>query len=36
LSAFMAEMKPEGLFLWVATDNEEEEIEILEHLKRWT
>lgn len=35
LDAFMTEMRPEGLFLWVATDNEEEELEILKRLNRW-
>jgi hypothetical protein len=35
LDAFIAEMKPQGLFLWVSTDNEEEEIEILNRLNKW-
>ncbi len=35
LDGFMAEMKPEGLFLWIATDNEEEESEILKRLSKW-
>ena len=28
-------MDPQGLFLWLATDSEEEELEILKRLKRW-
>lgn len=36
LDEFMAEMSPTGLFLWIATENEEEEIEILKRLKKWT
>ena len=32
LDAFMAEMNPQGLFLWIATDSEEEELEILKRL----
>ena len=35
LDALMAEMNPQGLFLWIATDNEEEEIEILRRLDKW-
>jgi hypothetical protein len=35
LEAFMAEMDPKGLFLWVATDNEEEELEILKRVEKW-
>jgi hypothetical protein len=35
LEAFMVEMNPKGLFLWVATENEEEEIEILKHVEKW-
>jgi hypothetical protein len=35
LDDFMAVMKPEGLFLWIATENEEEEIAILKRLARW-
>lgn len=35
LDAFMAEMQPQGLFLWIATDNEEEELEILKRLSKW-
>lgn len=36
LDAFMAEMKPQGLFLWIATESEEEELEILRRLAKWT
>lgn len=32
---FTAEMKPHGLFLWIATENEEEEFEILRRVSRW-
>ena len=35
LDAFMAEMEPQGLFLWIATDNEEEERDILKRLRKW-
>lgn len=35
LDAFMAEMNPQGLFLWIATNNEEEELEILNRIARW-
>jgi hypothetical protein len=36
LDTFTAEMRPTGLFLWIATENEEEEIEILRRLNKWT
>ena len=36
LNAFMAEMEPQGLFLWIATDNEEEELEILKRVAKWS
>ena len=36
LDAFMAEMKPQGLFLWIATDNEAQEIDILKRVKKWS
>jgi hypothetical protein len=29
-------MTPEGLFLWVATQSEEEEIEILKYIEKWS
>lgn len=32
---FMDVMDPKGLFLWIATDNEEEEIEILDRINKW-
>ena len=35
LDAFMAEMRPQGLFLWIATYNEEEELEILNRVAKW-
>ena len=35
LGAFMAAMKPQGLFLWVATDTEEEELAILNSVAKW-
>ena len=35
LDGFMAVMKPEGLFPWIATKSEEEEIAILKRLERW-
>ena len=34
LDAFMAEMRPQGLFLWIATNNEEEELEILKRVSK--
>ena len=36
VEAFMAEMEPEGLFLWIATETEEEELAILDKLYQWT
>jgi hypothetical protein len=36
LAAFMAVMEPEGLFLWVATETEEEELELLKRVETWT
>jgi hypothetical protein len=35
LEAFMNVMHPKGLFLWVATENEEEEITILKRIEKW-
>lgn len=35
LDAFMDTMKPQGLFLWIATDSEEEELDILRRLAQW-
>ena len=36
LDAFIAEMKPKGLFLWIETTSEEEELEILNRLAKWS
>ena len=36
LNDFMDAMDPKGLFLWVATDNEQEEIDILKQIEKWT
>lgn len=36
LDGFMDVMDPKGLFLWVATSNEEEEIGILKRVEKWT
>jgi hypothetical protein len=35
LDDFLDEMHPPGLFLWIATENEDEELEILKRLSRW-
>ncbi len=35
LDGFIDQMKPEGLFLWIATENEQEELEILKKLEKW-
>jgi hypothetical protein len=35
LDTFMVEMKPQGLFLWIATDSEDEEIDILNRVAKW-
>lgn len=35
LNDFINIMDPKGLFLWVATDSEEEEIEILKRIEKW-
>ena len=35
LDDFIAVMDPKGLFLWVATANEEEEIELLKRVEAW-
>jgi hypothetical protein len=31
----MDAMEPKGLFLWVATDNEQEQIDILKQIEKW-
>ncbi len=36
LDDFMATMEPEGLFLWVATESEEEELALLHKIEGWT
>jgi len=36
LDSFMDEMSPKGLFLWIATANEEEELDILKRVAKWT
>ncbi len=36
LEPFMAEVEPEGIFLWVATENEEEERDLLKRVESWT
>lgn len=36
LDDFMAVMDPHGLFLWVATDSEEEECFLLKKVEAWT
>jgi hypothetical protein len=36
LDAFMEAVDPEGIFLWIATENEEEELELLKRISRWT
>jgi hypothetical protein len=35
LEPFIQAMKPEGLFLWIATDNEAEELAIIKRLAQW-
>jgi hypothetical protein len=35
LDDFMAAMRPEGLFLWIATDNTDEELALIEKLLTW-
>jgi hypothetical protein len=36
LTDFMDAMDPKGLFIWVAADTEQEEIDILKHIEMWT
>ena len=36
LDEFISVMDPQGLFLWLATEGEEQELEILERLEQWT
>lgn len=35
LNDFLAVMDPKGLFLWVAVEDEQEELDILDRLKKW-
>ena len=35
LEPFIEQVEPEGIFLWVATENEEEELAILKRLEKW-
>ncbi len=35
LDSFISAMDPQGLFLWVAVEDEQEEIDILDRLKKW-
>lgn len=35
LEPFIEQMRPEGLFLWIATTSEEEELAIIKSLERW-
>lgn len=35
LEPFIEQMKPEGIFLWIATASEEEELAIIKRLERW-
>ena len=35
LDDFTSVMDPKGLFLWIATDSEEEELELLKHIEKW-
>jgi hypothetical protein len=36
LDAFMEAVRPEGIFLWIATDSEDEELELLKRISKWT
>ncbi len=35
LDDFMDAVEPEGIYLWIASESEEEELEILERVKKW-
>ena len=35
LEPFIEQMEPEGLFLWIATENEAEELAIIKRLEKW-
>lgn len=36
LNEYMERMSPERTFLWIATENEEEELDIIRRVERWT
>ena len=36
LDPFMAAVEPKGIYLWISADDEEEQLRILERVKRWT
>lgn len=35
VDVFIDEINPKGIYLWVATETEEQEIEILKHISKW-
>ena len=35
IDAFMDEVSPEGIYLWVATENEAEELDLLKRVEKW-
>jgi hypothetical protein len=35
VEAFISEVRPEGIFLWVATENEDEELALLKLVEKW-
>ncbi|MBT7038962.1 MAG: hypothetical protein HN921_03900, partial [Bacteroidetes bacterium] len=35
IDEFITVMEPEGLFLWVAAENENEELELLKRVEKW-
>ncbi len=35
IDAFMDAVSPEGIFLWVATENEDEELDLLKRVEQW-
>lgn len=36
LDDFIAAIRPEGIFLWIATENEQEEKDLLKRIEKWT
>ena len=36
LEPFMEQVKPEGIFLWIATESEDEELAIIKRLEKWS